>query len=187
MCPQQLGKFHPDYDAVLAEILRRDRSGRLAAIRSSFDAETRALQERFARSMPDVADRILWLDKRRGAEYASLILAADVLLDPTPFGGVNTTYDAFSAGKAVVTLPGDAQRGRYTLGCYRRMGVQAPVASSIEEYVSIAVQLGVDRERRRAVEEEIASASEALFEQRSAAVELEEWILETIETRRDAR
>lgn len=185
LCPQQLGKFHPEFDAALAEILRRDPVGRVAAPRSSFEAETRALQERFQRTMPDVADRILWIDKRRGAEYASLILAADVLLDPTPFGGVNTTYDGFSAGKAIVTLPGPLQRGRYTLGCYRRMGLAAPVAASLEEYAAVAVRLASDLDFRRSVEAEIAASSEVLFEQRSAAVELEEWMLETIEQHRD--
>ena len=97
--------------------------------------------------------------------------AADVLLDPLHFGGVNTTYDGLSLHKPIVTLPSQFQRGRYTLACYKKMGMSECVAENPTHYVDLAVRLGTDAEFRDHVSRRIRQTSDVLFEDQQAVDE----------------
>jgi predicted O-linked N-acetylglucosamine transferase (SPINDLY family) len=184
LCAQQLGKFHPDFDPILRAILDQDPTGWLVTTQSSYESENCRLRHRWERTLAGVSDRVLFLPKQVGPAYASLVLAADVVLDPIHFGGVNTTYDALSAGRATVTWPSQLHRGRYTLGCFSRMGLMDTVARSADEYVALAGRLARDLDYRRAVESSISQRREVLFESKESASELQRWMMETIERAR---
>ena len=174
LCAQQLGKFHPDFDPVLAGILRGDPQAVIVITKDrhgGFIADQ--LRQRFAATIGDVADRILFIPPQPTGDYLSLIAAADVLLDPLHFGGVNSTYDGFSFDKPIVTLPSRFQRGRYTLACYKKLGVFDCVASDSRQYVDIALALGTDARYRQNVEQKIRQASGVLFEDAEAISEHE--------------
>jgi len=164
VCAQNIVKFHPDFDPLLAAILRRDESGVLAIPGDRHGVVTDDLRRRFAAAMPDVAGRVVFLPWQPYGDYLGLLSAADVLLDPLHFGGAVTTYDALSLNRPIVTLPTRFARGRYTLGCYRKMGVTACVASGPEDYVDIAVRLGTDADFRASVRRQIEERSDVLFE-----------------------
>lgn len=179
LCPQQLGKFQPDFDAVIAAILERDPQG-LVVITAGRVPEVRLrLAERFSRTIPH-ADRIRFVPQQQGEDYASLLLAADVLLDPFHFGGMNTSYDPLALGKVVVTLPSEYHRGRYTLGCYRAMGLDAAVANTPADYIDRAVRIAGDPDYRRELEEQIRRRGSVLFHDARVARELEEFFLHAI-------
>lgn len=184
LCAQQLGKFHPAFDAALASILREDPDGWLVITRGVIPSLAERLAARLRRTLADVVGRVLFIPQQKGGDYASLILAADVILDPIPFGGMNTSYDPFSLGKVVVTLPSRFQRGRYTLGCYRAMGIDGPIARDQDDYIRKAVALGRDPERRQAMEALIRERSHVLFHNAEAARELEAFWIAAIERRR---
>lgn len=180
LCPQQIGKFHPDFDATIERILDADPSGALVVTESSQVAEKNALRARWSRTLAGVQSRIHFTPKQAGERYLGLIQAADVLLDPPHFGGVNTTYDALGLGKVVITKPSTFHRGRYTQACYRAMDLTHPVADSVDDYVRKAVALATSGDARRHWEEQIRERRCALFEVNASARELEEWMLETI-------
>jgi predicted O-linked N-acetylglucosamine transferase (SPINDLY family) len=172
-CVQHLGKFHPDFDDVLAGILRQDPRGVVVATQDKHGFGARRLRERFNATIPDVADRIVFLPRQAFQDYVSLALASDVMLDPIHFGGVTTTYDCLSLDKPIVTCPSHFQRGRYTLGCYRRMGIYDCVANSADDYVRLAVRLGTDRDWRQHVSRRIHESQGRLFEDSQAIAEHE--------------
>jgi predicted O-linked N-acetylglucosamine transferase (SPINDLY family) len=182
LCAQQLGKFHPAFDEILATILREDPAGYLVVTRSEFEPENDRLRRRWERTLAGLGDRVVWISKQVGPAYASLMLAADVVLDPIHFGGVNTTYDALSAGRVSVTWPSGLHRGRYTLGCFRRMEMLDTVASSAEEYIAISLRVARDADYRRHLEGEIANRRRILFECRESALELERTLLNLIDS-----
>ncbi len=174
LCAQQLGKFHPDFDPILAGILRADTQGVLVATEDRFGHFLgNQLRARWSAAMPDVAERVLFVPYQSQAEYLNLVAAADVLLDPLHFGGVNSSYDGFSLNKPIVTLPSQFQRGRYTLGCYKKMNLTQCVASDANHYLDIAVALGTDARFRAQVTEQIERASPVLFEDMEAVREHE--------------
>ena len=89
---------------------------------------------------------------------------ADVMLDPFPFCGGNTSYEALAFGTPIVTLPGRFLRGRLTQGLYRRIGVTSLCADDVDQYVDIAVGLGTDRERNLSIRDAILKQTDVLFE-----------------------
>ena len=64
----------------------------------------------------------------------------DVALDPFPFSGGMTTYEALAAGVPVVTLPGERPLSRQTLSLLMRSGLGDLVARDEDDYVRIAAE-----------------------------------------------
>ena len=177
LCPQQLGKIHPDFDPILGEILRRDERGLVALVEDLHQHAGECLRERLARTIPDVVQRIVLLRRQTLSDYMCLVAAADVLLDSLHYGGGITAYDAFSFDQPIVTLPSQYRRGRYALGCYRKMGMMDCVAATPEEYADIAVRLGTDQEYRESIRARIRSAAGVLFEDLESVREFERFLL----------
>jgi predicted O-linked N-acetylglucosamine transferase (SPINDLY family) len=146
-CPQMLFKFHPDFDEALAGILRGDERGLVVTIESKYPEWKQLLVDRWSRSMPDVAERIRFLPKMPRTDFMELLACSDVMLDPFPFGGGHTSYEALAIGLPVVTLPGELLRGRLTHAMYRQMGYSELLATDVAEYVRVALSMGVDRQQ----------------------------------------
>ena len=180
LCPQNLFKFHPDMDALLAGILRADTRGRLVLIEGRIGSWTERMRRRLAARMPDVAERIVFLPRQGSADYVNLITLADVMLDTVHFNGMNTSLEALAVGTPVVTLPGEFQRGRHTYAMYRKMGMTECIASDGGHYVDLAVRLGTDRAYRRQMHEKILARNEVLFEDMRVVREFERFFREAV-------
>jgi tetratricopeptide (TPR) repeat protein/glycosyltransferase involved in cell wall biosynthesis len=174
LCAQNVRKFHPDFDPILAGILQRDAAGVIVIAEDKHGYLAEKLRRRFAATIPEAARRIVFLPRQKYADYLSLVWAADVLLDPLYYSGGTTSYEALSLGKPIVTWPWRLQIGRSVLAFYRKMGIAGCVAAGAEEYIKTAVSLGTDRDYRDAVGREIAAASGELFEDAGAVREHEE-------------
>jgi len=177
-CPQSIYKFHPDFDAALAGILRRDPDGQIVLIRWAYPQADGLLRRRFARTMPDVADRIVFIRRLQQPEFMQFLTLIDVLLDPFPYGGGNSSLEAFSFGVPVVTLPTEFLRGRITQAFCRRLGVTDCIARDVDDYVEIAVRLGTDAAFRGQVREQIIAGQPRLFEDSSAVRDWERFLRE---------
>lgn len=175
-CPQSIYKFHPDFDAALAGILRRDPEGQIVLIRWAYSQSDDLLRQRFAWTMPDVADRIVFVRRLQQPEFMQFLTLIDVLLDPFPYGGGNSSLEAFSFGVPVITFPTEFLRGRITQAFCWRLGVQQCVASSLDEYVAIAVRLGTDAAFRQHVRQKISVNHSQLFGDESAAGDWERFL-----------
>ena len=175
VCPQSIYKFHPEFDPLLADILRRDPNGQVILIRWAYAGADALLRERFARGMPDVADRIRFIERLQQPEFLNLLAVSDVLLDPVHFGGGWTGCEGISLGVPIVTLPSQFLRGRITAAMYRKIGVLDCIAESPAQYVEIAVRLGTDRDYRRQIHEKILASADRLFEDSQAITALEEF------------
>jgi predicted O-linked N-acetylglucosamine transferase (SPINDLY family) len=172
-CVQNLGKFHPDFDALLAGILRRDDDGIVVLVEDHHRFASETLRRRWRQTMPDVAPRMRFFPPLTQRDYCGLLAECDVLLDPMHFGGVTTTYDALALVRPVITLPTEFHRGRYTAACLRKIGVTETIARDPADYVDLAVTLACDRDRRDAVCVRLREARSAAFEDREAVREHE--------------
>lgn len=171
-CFQSLFKFHPDFDPLLGEILRRDPLS-IVVLAEGFDPHWReSLWRRFATTIPDVSDRIRMLRRVAAEEFQSLNLAVDVLLDTIHFNGGNTNFKGLAVGTPIVTWPSEFLKGRITLGMYRQMNVLDCVAQNAQEYVDIAVRLATDSAWRESVRAKILAANHVLFENHEAVREI---------------
>jgi uncharacterized protein (TIGR03032 family) len=174
-CPQMLFKFHPDFDEVLAGILRGDPRAVIVTIESKYPEWQQLLVERWSRSLPDVADRIRFLPKMPRTDFMELLACSDVMLDPFPFGGGHTSYEALAIGLPVVTLPGQFLRGRLAYAMYRQMGSTDLIAKDAADYIRLALQLGTDSKNRAAASAAILASCAPLYDDRPIVRELEDF------------
>tara|TARA_R110002111_G_scaffold67_1_gene572 strand:- start:6181 stop:10383 length:4203 start_codon:yes stop_codon:yes gene_type:complete len=172
-CPQTLFKIHPEFDLVLAGILRKDPKARIVMIRDNISKWKDLLVERFEKTFPDVVDRILWLRGMSTFDFLNLIYISDVMLDPLHFGGGNTSYQSMAIGTPVVTLPAKYMRGRGMLAVYKKMGIMDCVVSSIDEYVDLVCRIGEDENFRDQLRLKILSKSHLVFEDINTIREME--------------
>lgn len=176
VCPQSLFKLHPDFDDVIGQILRADDRGILVLLTGNEKHWDDLILQRFGKSIPDVADRVLILGRLPIEKYLSLCFHADVLLDTFYFGGGNSSLEAFSVGAPIVTLPGEMLRGRITLAQYRKMGFEDLVARDPAHYVELALRLAQDRDFHRAMHDKVLERSEVLFDNPLPVEELRNWL-----------
>ena len=177
-CPQSLFKFHPAFDEVLTGILQHDPRAHLVLIEGNHTGWTERLQRRFARTLGDGANRVLWLNRLPREQFRQLITLCDVLLDPTHFGGGHTSYEAFAFGVPVVTLPSPYLRGRLTLSQLRQMDLERELAvSSVPEYIERAVQIANDSALRARLSRELIERSGRLFDSAPAVAAVTEALL----------
>lgn len=177
LCPVMLQKIHPDFDAAMAGILKRDPLAHIMF----FSDRTRPLwqdllEERFAQALGEDARRVVFRPFAPKEEFLALLDAADCVLDPPHFTGGVTTYMALSLGCPVITLPGALFRSRMTSGMLEQAGVEDTVATSLEHYVELATAYATDPARRRATRERILAAAGRLFATEAAVSALADWI-----------
>ncbi len=96
--------------------------------------------------------------------FFGLIQAADIVLDGISWSGNNSSMEALSLNKPIVTFPGELFRSRHTHGILKRLGIQVTQASSLEDYVAIAIRLAQDIGFRNKVVQSIAAAKSVLYE-----------------------
>ena len=168
-CPMMLHKFHPDFDAAMAGILRRDPRGEILLFRDPHHPRRHErLLARFAAAHPDVAGRLRFRPWAGADELLNLIRASDVALDTFHFGAGTTAFLVLAFGTPLVTLPGAYARARPTLGCYRKMDMMDCVARDPEHYVELAVRIGTDAGLRQALRAKILERCGTLFSDRAA-------------------
>jgi predicted O-linked N-acetylglucosamine transferase (SPINDLY family) len=71
----------------------------------------------------------------------------DIALDTFPYHGTSTTCDALWMGVPVVTLAGQSHVSRVGLSLLSNIGLPELVATTVDEYVGVAVNLATDRDR----------------------------------------
>jgi predicted O-linked N-acetylglucosamine transferase (SPINDLY family) len=174
-CPQSLFKIHPDFDALLGEILRCDPQGLLLLHQTPGRIWHEQLRQRFTRTIPDVVDRIHFLPRLSAEDFLHLNVLVDVLLDPIHFNGGHTTLLGLAVGTPIVTLPSPFLRGRITQAMYRRIGVTDCIARTAEEYVAVATRLGTDPSYRAAMQVRILASNAVLYDNEEPVRELEAW------------
>lgn len=175
-CPQTLFKFHPSQDEALCGIPRRDPKGLVLLVKSRNEGWNRRLQARLARAGADVADRIRFIDPLPLPDFLALVRDADALLDTFVFGGGNSSYESFSMGRPVVTLPAAMMRGRITAAWYSVMQDDEWVARSPDDYVERAVRLANDEDAKRAARARIAERAPRLLGNKGVVRELEAFV-----------
>ncbi len=177
VCPQTLFKFHPDFDGMIADTLRADPAGRLVLLDGGVPARRTALERRFAHTMPDVAERVLFLPSLSRTDFLSLLRVSDVMLDIPTFSGGNTTLEGLAAGVPVVTMPSSHLRGRLTAGLLRLAGLEQGIAASPAEYCRIATDAAQDGAAYRAAIREQAGG---LFQRRQAISDMRQLLCELL-------
>ena len=167
-------KIQPSFDWVLNAILHNDQKAYIVFIRGVNEELFQRVIQRLNQTIPgQYCNRVRIISyQTQPYSYEKFMLACDVLLDTFPFGGLISTYDAFSCNKCLITLPGNKAYGRFTQGLYKRMGFEDLIATTEENYVELAMKIATYPPLRRHFEKRIADNKHKLYQDEEA---INEW------------
>ena len=123
-----------------------------------------------------LCSRIRFYDKMSMPDYCDLIRTMDILIDSYPFGGCNSTLDAFYLKKIVMTCPSTKLNGRFTFGFYNKMGITEPICNTLDELVTRSIYYAHHIDERIEIEEKIKTQSYHLFEEFQSMVDWNQWL-----------
>jgi protein O-GlcNAc transferase len=178
---QALYKYHPRYDSVFPRIAAGLGACKFLFIAFAKSEEVTArfrarLRGAFAAAGLDAEDHCVILPQMPQDMFIAAARGTDVILDTPGWSGGRSTLDCLSADRPIVTLPGRFMRSRHTAAILRRIGCEATIAASLDDYVEIAVALGRDRSRREALARAIATNKSKAFEDMDYIRALEDFL-----------
>ncbi|MEJ2681838.1 MAG: hypothetical protein P8176_14540 [Gammaproteobacteria bacterium] len=164
-CLQSTYKLSPIFLDLVRDLLEADSTAHLVFLNGE---DMKAVMKRF----DDFPHRITLSPQLPHKKYLELMALSDVVLDPYPVGGCNSSLEAFSLDKCVVTWPTELLNGRFTQGFYQKMGIdKPPIAHNKSEYVYWALHLGKNIHERRRLSDSIHHAKHHLFSEVDSCTE----------------
>lgn len=130
---QTTPKYLPSYDELYVQISKA--SGRPIVLFEGLPEPTAILKARLSRAGANV----LFLPRVPHDDYLELIQQSLAVLDTPGFNGGVTTNDALSLLRPVVSLEGPYLRGRLGKAFLSAAGANQLIATSVEDYVRIAL------------------------------------------------
>ena len=109
-------------------------------------------------------------------EFLGLVEESDVILDSLNWSGGNTSLEAISLNKPIITYPTAFMRGRHTYGILKILDIQETIAISKKNYVEIAVKLASDMNFRNYIVNKIKNHKKILFNDQKTIRSLEDAI-----------
>jgi protein O-GlcNAc transferase len=182
---QALYKYLPSYDQVFPRIAAAVGACQFVFIGfAKSDAVTAAFRERlkqaFAAFGLDASRYCVILPPMAQSQFIAAVGLADVILDTPGWSGGRSTLDCLAQNPAIVTLPGPFMRGRHTAAILRRIGCEETIAHSLDDYVSIAVRLGLDTAWRMRVRLAVEAGKNRAFRDKEPVRALEAFLTEAV-------
>src|SRR6185503_3300534 len=100
----------------------------------------------------------------------------DAMLDSIGWSGGNTTLEALAQDLPVVTFEGALMRGRVSAGMLRMMAMSETIATTIDDYVSLAARLGRDPAWRAAIKQRIVTDRTRLYRDGAPIAALQDFL-----------
>ena len=173
VCLQTFYKLNPAFETCLARILELDPNG-IILLSNTFPFCKSHLARIKTIIGIEKIQRIKWYGALEKDEFLNIVSISDVCLDPFPFGGCNTSYDAFDYNIPVITLPSEFLHGQFTNGLYKKMGIVSNeyCASTEEQYAQIAATIGINEKLRHKINRNIEMKKHLIFQEQES---IDEW------------
>lgn len=176
---QSLFKYLPQYDIIFPKICEQVANAKLVFIGHKSNPITAQFCQRldaaFAEVGLDYQEYCIILPRQSKRDYWNLLSMADIGLDTFEFTGFLTTLEAVAVNLPLVTPLGSYMRGRQSAGILTRVGVTQTVAKTVEDYIKIAVRLGLNREWREAIATQMNEGHQWLYEDNTGLKALEDF------------
>ncbi|MFA6055931.1 MAG: tetratricopeptide repeat protein [Thermodesulfovibrionales bacterium] len=180
LCCQSLFKYLPQYDEVYPRIAKEVGDCQFLFISHKSNYVTERFRQRIYKSFEKFGLRadnyIVFLPRLDISQYNAINSLSDIYLDSIGWSGCNSTFEAIAYNLPIVTLPGELMRGRHTSAILTIMGVTETIASSQDEYLELAVRLGVDSEWRKQISEKIAANKNRVYRDKRCITALEDFL-----------
>jgi predicted O-linked N-acetylglucosamine transferase (SPINDLY family) len=171
LCCQAPFKYLPQYDFILAEIALRVPQAQFIFPRGELLRER--LKRAFAAVNLDSEDYCLFRTIPTRQDYIAVNFLSDVFLDTFTWSGGNTSLEAIACNLPIVTCPGEFMRGLHAYSFLKMLGITDTIGQNEEEYIQIAVKLGLDSDWRRDIAERMSQRQDDLFDDKVCVTALE--------------
>jgi predicted O-linked N-acetylglucosamine transferase (SPINDLY family) len=181
LCPQNLFKFHPDFDEAILRILIEDSKAHILTLASLWETWQAKFRKRIenhplAKQYPQALQRFHSLPRQNHHGYLNLMHISDVMLDTFHYTGGTTSFEGFMMDLPIVTLPFESTRSRQTLGNFHTMGLTHGVTHSLDQYVKTAIQMTNNPTYNEHVRHEIQTRKSILFENPRVITEMSRFL-----------
>lgn len=187
-CSQTLFKFLPQHDEVFPRIARG--AGDCQFLFSSLPDSVNILEQfrmricrAFSRFDLRAEDYVIFVPPLDQAGYNALSRLSQVFLDPIGWSGCTSTLEAVDCNLPIVAFPSSLMRGRESGAILAMMDVKETIASSVDDYVGMAIKLGLDSEWRCLISEKIAANKYKIYRDRACIAGLEDFLIRAVEER----
>jgi len=188
LCSHQLPTHLPQYDDIYPRISREMRDCQFVFISSPYssfitDQFRLRLIRKFSCYNLDLEDHIIFLPYLDKQQYRAINNISDVFLDTMDWSACNSAFEAIACNLPIVTLPGEFMRSRHVFGILKMMGLGETIASTIDEYVELAVRLGKDAQWRRQISDKIAANKHRIYRDSNCIITLENFLKSVVKER----
>lgn len=149
---------------ILTKILEKDKKGMIFIIYSS-NKEINKIKEIFIKYSQRVM-MIPFLTKKDNYNY--IIKNSKILIDPYPFGSLNTCLDILNLNKINVVYPSKKINGNFAYGFYKQMNILEPIAYSEDQFVEKCITFMNNDKLRLEIENKIKLKKHVLFESKDS-------------------
>ena len=181
---QSLFKLLPQDDHIYLDIVKKFPNCCFWFIQGLNNSVTNIFKERISKIFKiegfDFEEYSYFHPRCTQEEFFGLIEESDIILDSFNWSGGNTTLEAISLNKPVVTCPSSFMRGRHTYGILKTIGVGETIATSKKEYVEIAVKLANNINFRDSIVHKIKKNKQKLYNDEKPIRFLEEVIRKNV-------
>jgi predicted O-linked N-acetylglucosamine transferase (SPINDLY family) len=183
---QALYKYLPEYDWIYPQIAAAVGACRFVFIGfAKSQSVTALLRERMGRAFAgfglDAEQYCVILPPMPQLRFIAAVGLADVILDTPGWSGGRSTLDCLAQNPAIVTCPGPLMRGRHTAAILRKIGCEATIAGSLEDYVAIAARLGRDAAWRGQIRATVAERKHRAFRDTAAVRAMETFLAAAVQ------
>ncbi len=182
LCLQAPFKYLPQYDRIFPSIALQVPQAKFVFLRGELLRQR--LDRAFTAQGLVYTDFCEFLKIPAREDYLWLNLVADVFLDTCTWSGGNTSLEAIACGLPLVTYPGEFMRGRHADSFLKMIGVTETIAENVENYIEIAVRLGLDTSWRQEIKTKMQHQKARLFDDPVCVTALEEFYLNQVLARK---
>ena len=143
-CDQSIIHIHPDFDVAVAKILGKDTKAHFFLLSTSSRKVWKTQLQARMESAGVITNRLHFLIDVDQKQESKLVQAADAVLTSLHLTRPRASLQAFAAAAPVVTFPNELWASRITYGFYQQMGINDLIATSLDEYVALAIKLATD-------------------------------------------
>ena len=180
-CGQSLYKYLPHHDDIFARIAEAAGDAQFVFIEHACgsyvtDLFRTRLDRAFAARGLRAADHCVVLPRMDIQRFLAVIGLCDVFLDSPGWSGFNTAMESLAHALPIVTMPGATMRSRHSTGVLRLLGVTETIATSMDDYIAIAVRLAHDGAWRAAIRDRMRANRHRAWRDTTAITGLEAFL-----------
>jgi protein O-GlcNAc transferase len=180
LCCQSLFKYLPQYDEIYPRIAKEVGDCQFLFISHKSSYVTEQFRMRIYQSFEKFSlradDYVVFLPQLDTREYNAINSLSNIYLDSIGWSGCNSTFEALAYNLPVVTLPGNLMRGRHSAAILNMMGTTDTMVSILDEYIELAVRLGLDSELRKQISERVAANKHLIYRDKTCIIGLENFL-----------